>query len=62
LSGRTYTLNNNNANIITQNYNKTIPCLGLTRESHVGALVISFSVDFPEQLTAEQIEKLKEIL
>ena len=62
LSGRTYTLNNNNANIITQNYNKTIPGLGLTRESHVGALVISFSVDFPEQLTVEQIEKLKEIL
>jgi DnaJ-class molecular chaperone len=62
LSGKVYTLNKNNGNIITQHYSKTIPGLGLTRESHVGALIMSFSVEFPEQLTAEQIEKLKEIL
>jgi DnaJ-class molecular chaperone len=62
LSGKVYTLNNNNANIICQNYTKTIPGLGLSRESHVGALVISFSIEFPEQLSAEQIAKLKEIL
>jgi len=62
LNGRTYTLNNNNANIITQNYIKTIPDLGLTRESHVGSLVMSFNVEFPDQLSAEQVAKLKEIL
>jgi len=62
LSGKVYTLNNNNGNIINQNYSKTILGLGLTRESHVGALVMSFSVDFPEQLTAEQMAKLREIL
>ena len=62
LNGKTYTLNNNNGNIITQNYTKTITGLGLTRESHVGALVMSFIVEFPDQLSAEQIAKLKEIL
>ena len=62
LSGKVYTLNNNNGNIITQHYSKTIPGLGLTRDDHVGALVMSFSVEFPEQLSAEQIEKLREIL
>jgi DnaJ-class molecular chaperone len=62
LSGKVYTLNNNNANIICQNYTKTIPGLGLSRENHVGALVISFSVEFPEHLSGEQVEKLKETL
>jgi len=62
LNGRTYTLNNNNGTIIHQNYTKTIPGLGLTRESHVGSLLMSFNVEFPEQLDAEQIAKLKDIL
>jgi DnaJ-class molecular chaperone len=62
LSGKVYTLNNNNGSIITQHYSKTIPGLGLTRESHVGALIMNFSVEFPEQLSAEQMAKLREIL
>jgi DnaJ-class molecular chaperone len=36
--------------------------MGLTRESHTGNLIIHFNVVFPETLTKEAIDKLKEIL
>ena len=62
LDGRIFKLNNNVGNIIANNYNKVIPGLGMKREDHVGNLLINFTVTFPDQLSAEQIEALKNIL
>jgi DnaJ family protein A protein 2 len=62
LDGRIFKLNNNVGNIITHNYNKVIPGLGMKREDHTGNLLINFIVTFPEQLSAEQIEALQKIL
>ena len=36
--------------------------MGLTRDGHIGNLLIHFHVDFPEKLSEEQIKILKEIL
>jgi DnaJ family protein B protein 4 len=62
LDGRTFKLNNNVGTIITHNYNKVIPGMGMKREEHIGNLLLNFSVVFPEQLTMEQIEALQKIL
>ena len=57
-----YTINNNSNNIIPPEYIKVIPNMGLTRDGHIGNLLIHFHVDFPEKLSEEQIKILKEIL
>ena len=62
VDGRILKITNNSGNIITNNYNKVINNMGLTREDHVGTLVINFTVEFPSNLTAEQIEGLGKIL
>ena len=62
LDGRIFKLNNNVGNIISNNYNKVIPGLGMKREDHVGNLLINFTVTFPDQLSAEQVEALRKIL
>jgi DnaJ family protein A protein 2 len=62
INGKSYTLNNNSGNIITPNYKKVIPNLGLTRDEHVGNLIIQFEVEFPKNLAEESINKLCEIL
>lgn len=62
LDGRTFKLNNNVGNIIPHNHSKVIQGLGMKREDHVGNLVINFTVTFPEQLSAEQIDALQKIL
>jgi DnaJ family protein A protein 2 len=62
INDKTYTINNNGGNIIVPGYNKIIKNMGLTRESYTGNLVIMFEVKFPESLSKETIEKLKEIL
>lgn len=62
INGKVYTLNNNSGNIIPPEYIKVIPNLGLTRDGHTGNLLIHFHVNFPEKLSEEQIQKLKEIL
>jgi len=62
INGKAYTINNNSGNIIVPEYNKIIPNMGLTRESYTGNLIIHFSVQFPDTLSKETIDKLKEIL
>jgi DnaJ-class molecular chaperone len=62
LDGRTFKLNNNMGNIVPHNHSKVIPGLGMKRDDHKGNLIINFTVTFPEQLTAEQIEALQKIL
>lgn len=62
LNGKTYTINNDNGNVIYPNYIKKIPDLGMQRDSRKGMLIIDFQVKFPDKLTKEQVEKLKAIL
>ena len=62
VNGKSYTLNNNKGNIIPPEYKKIYPSMGLQREEHKGNMVIHFHVEFPEQLTSEQIDKLVEVL
>jgi DnaJ-class molecular chaperone len=62
LDGRIFKLNNNVGNIITHNYNKVIPGMGMKRDDHTGNLLINFTVTFPEQLSMEQVEALQKIL
>jgi DnaJ-class molecular chaperone len=62
LNGKSYTLNNNQNNIINPGFRKVIPNMGFLRENHNGNLIVEFSIKFPKVLTKEQIVKLNEIL
>jgi DnaJ-class molecular chaperone len=63
INDKVYTIHNQTGqNIIPPGYKKVIPNMGLTRDSFVGNLIISFTVLFPEKITEEQIQKLNEIL
>ena len=62
INGKSYTLNNSSGNIIPPQYNKIIPKMGLSRDEHIGNLIVIFNIDFPETLTNEQMDSLREIL
>ena len=50
------------SHIITNNYNKVLKGMGMKRDNHIGNLIINFTVTFPDKLTNEQINSLREIL
>jgi DnaJ-class molecular chaperone len=63
INGKRYVMNNHSGKIITSGHVKTLPLLGLSNQSGVtGNLLIIFDVEFPESLTTEQIDALKNIL
>ena len=62
IDDRIYKINNGHGNIITHNYKKMIPKMGMKRDEHIGNLIIEFNVIFPEKLSDEQIEGLAKIL
>ena len=62
INGKVYTINNQAGNVIPSEYNKVIPNMGLTRDSHVGNLIIVFHVEFPEKIPIEKIDLLKTLL
>lgn len=62
VDGRIFKITNNSGNIITNNYNKVINNMGLTRDDHIGNLIINFTVEFPTDLTEAQIEGLAKLL
>jgi DnaJ-class molecular chaperone len=60
LNGKTLCLNNHtNHTIIKPNFKKVIPTMGIARENNTGNLIIEFDVDFPDTLSREQIDLLK---
>tara|TARA_B110000037_G_C17047889_1_gene476499 strand:- start:687 stop:1337 length:651 start_codon:yes stop_codon:yes gene_type:complete len=59
---RTFKINNGNGNVISANYKKMIPSMGMKREDHTGNLIINFNVTFPERLTEEQVKIIEDIL
>ena len=62
INGKSYTLNNNKGNIITPNYQKSMPKMGISRREHVGNMIIQFNIIYPSTLSIEQIKILNEIL
>lgn len=56
-------INMNNVNsVIKPNYRKVVPGLGMTRNGETGNLIIELQVSFPETLTKEQIDAIRNIL
>ena len=63
VNGKKYKVDTvNNFCIINNNSNTSLPNLGMTRENHTGKLVINFTVKFPDTITPDIREKLKELL
>jgi DnaJ-class molecular chaperone len=62
INDKIYTIHNHSGNIITPEYQKIIPNMGLTRENHVGNLIIHFHIEFPLSLSPEKIALLTDIL
>lgn len=63
LNGKVLNMNNlANNNIIKPNYKKIIPGLGMNKNGQTGNLIIEMSIEFPDSLTKEQTEILRNIL
>jgi DnaJ-class molecular chaperone len=63
LNGKTLNMNNlSNNTIIKPNYKKVVSGLGMNKNGQTGNLIIEMSVTFPDSLTKEQIEVLRDIL
>jgi len=61
-NGKNYIMNNNKGNIVPPEYKKLYQGMGIKRGEHTGNMIIIFHVNFPENLTMEQIDKLEEVL
>ena len=62
INGKTYKINNDVGSIIQPGYRKIIPDMGMERENIKGSLIIEFTVQFPDKLSTETINKLKTLL
>ena len=63
LNGKLINMNNlSNPSIIKPNYKKVVPGLGMNKNNQTGNLIIELLVDFPNSLTEQQIEGLRNIL
>ena len=63
LNGKKIAMNNmTNSTVIKPNFKKIVPNLGMVREGQTGNLIIEFLIDFPESVSLDVVEKLKEIL
>jgi len=63
INKKIFTFNNKiNTTIIKPGQTKVIPQLGMTRETHTGNLIVMFDILFPDTISNEDMEKLREIL
>jgi DnaJ-class molecular chaperone len=63
INKKIFTFNNKiNPTIIKPGQTKVIPQLGMTRETHTGNLIVMFDILFPDTISNEDMEKLREIL
>lgn len=60
LNGKKYAINNLQ-NILIPNQIKQIEGLGIKRDKHIGSLIINFTIVFPDKISEEQKQKLKDI-
>jgi DnaJ-class molecular chaperone len=61
LNGKTVIINNSDS-IIHFGYKKNIPGFGFERNNKKGNLILMFSIEFPNSLTKEQKDKIREAL
>ena len=62
INGKDYTIQNQRGSIIPFGHHKIIPNMGLTRDEHVGNMIIVFTIELPTSLTEEQIAGLSKLL
>ena len=62
ISGKQLRFNSDTGNIIKDNLIKSIPNHGMERDNYKGNLNIKFTIDYPSNLSSEQIEQLEKIL
>jgi DnaJ-class molecular chaperone len=63
LNGKKMILNHlNHTSVIKPGYKKVIPELGISRDKSVGNLVVEFEIEFPNELSEEQIKILSSVL
>ena len=62
IDDRAFKINNGVGNVITPNYKKMIPNMGMSRGEHTGNLIIHFNIVFPEKISLTQAEELSKIL
>ena len=63
LNKRVISFNNSTSNaLIHPGFRKIVNDLGFKKENHLGNLIIEFNIEFPENLSEEQINKLRDIL
>lgn len=62
LNDKSYTINNNEGDVIPAEYKKVITNMGLTRHGHTGNLIIHFHINFPAEYSKEQVAILKNVL
>lgn len=56
------TMTNHRGNVVSPEFRRVYPGMGLKRGEHKGNMVVVFHVQFPEKLTEEQIQTLSEVL
>jgi DnaJ-class molecular chaperone len=63
INGKRYVMNNSPGKVIIPGQVKTLPLLGLSNQNGVtGNLLVVFELEFPQTLTTEQTDALKDIL
>lgn len=63
INGKSLNMNNSSNNtIIKPNYKKVVSGLGMVKNGQTGNLIIEMSIEFPDNLTKEQIDVLRDIL
>lgn len=62
LNGKKYSISNNTGNIICPGFQRKLNGLGMVRDNTIGDLIITFQIDFPSQLSKEQIQTLTDLL
>jgi DnaJ-class molecular chaperone len=63
LNGKRLALNNmNNPTVVRPGFKRVVNGMGINKDNSVGNLVIEFEVEFPDSLTTEQVESLRNAL
>jgi len=62
INNKLFKINNGPGNIVIPGFKKIINDMGMVRGEKTGNLLIEFSVEFPTQLTCEQIDEIRRVL
>lgn len=62
LQGKSFRINNTKGHIVSPNYKKILPNMGMKRDNAVGKLIILFNIVFPTSLPDETLETLSTLI